>query len=498
MNQTTVSLHPSFTVDTVDPRIFGGFLEHLGRAVYEGVYHPGSAHADSRGFRWDVLNALKRLKFTAMRYPGGNFVSGYDWVDGVGPKDKRPTKLDLAWQSNDPNQFGTDEFAEMSREMDWTPMMAVNLGTGTPAEARNWLEYCNGAGGTYWSDMRRANGAEKPHDINLWCLGNEMDGPWQIGHGPAEHYAIRAQQTARLMKMFDPKVELVVCGSCATNLPTYMEWDRKVLEHCHNDVDYISLHSYVGNEAGDTEDYLAVGLSIDKQIEELDAVCRFVQARAKSKRRVFLSFDEWNVWYRARHGEHVDGRGKFAPPLLEEVYNLEDALVVAQFLNSFIRHADSVKIANLAQIVNVIAPILTKGDDMVLQSIFYPIEMYADRRSGTSLQVAVHGPSVASKSHPGAKQIDASAILNGQELYVFLVNRSPVESAEVRVDLAGARVAKVKSAEVVTGTDPAAHNAFGEAPQVVSAAFDGFAPCDGCVDVELPPLSFVAATLSLA
>jgi len=497
MTQTTVSLHPAFTVSPVDPRVFGGFLEHLGRAVYEGVYHPESTHADSRGFRWDVLNALKRLKFSAMRYPGGNFVSGYDWVDGVGPKDQRPTKLDLAWQSSDPNQFGTNEFMEMCREMDWTPMMAVNLGTGRPAEARNWLEYCNGPGGTYWSDLRKSHGYEKPHDIKLWCLGNEMDGPWQIGHVPAEHYAIRAQQTARLMKMCDPDVELVLCGSCAVNLPTYMEWDRKVLEYCYNDVDYISLHCYVGNEANDTEDFLACGVDIDKQIEELDYASRFVQARLKTKKRVKLSFDEWNVWYRARTGEHVDGRGKFAPHLLEEVYNLEDALVAAQFLNSFVRHADSVKIANLAQIVNVIAPILTKGDDMLIQSIFYPIEMFATRQSGTSLQVNVSGSKLKTSGHE-LETIDASAILDGKNLSVFLVNRSTTETQDVLVDLATRKITGLASGEIVTGADPKAFNEFGKPEVVTAQPYDDVCFSNGTAVVQLPPLSFFAGTFTTA
>jgi alpha-L-arabinofuranosidase len=496
MNQSTLSLHPSFVIDRVDPRVFGGFLEHLGRAVYGGVYQPGSAHADERGFRWDVLDALKQLRFTAMRYPGGNFVSGYDWVDGVGPRELRPTKRDLAWQTLDTNQFGTDEFMAMSKAMGWTPMMAVNLGTGTPSEARNWLEYCNGAPGTYWADKRVANGFEQPHNVKLWCLGNEMDGPWQIGHVPAEEYAIRAQQTARLMKMFDPSVELVACGSCATNLPTYMDWDRKVLEYCYDDIDYISLHSYVGNEADNTADFLTIGLDIDKQIEELDSACKFVQAKRKTKKRVLLSFDEWNVWYRARTGHHVDGAGKIAPHLLEEVYNLEDALVVAQFMNSFVRHADSVKIATLAQIVNVIAPILTRGDEMLLQSIFYPIEMMSKRRTGLALRAHVTGPRCDASSRPTATQIDASAIMNGTELSVFLVNRSVDVESEVVIDFHSRSLSRRVSGEIVTGTDPKAFNEFGEAPKVCAQEFKEVCFRDGIATVVLPPLSFVALTLA--
>ena len=497
MQATTLHLHTAFTVDRVDPRVFGGFLEHLGRAVYEGVYDPASAHADASGCRTDVLEALRRLRFTAMRYPGGNFVSGYHWLDAVGPKENRPRTRDLAWQSIDTNRFGPNEFLALSERMGWTPMMAVNLGTGTPEEAKNWVEYCNVEGGSQWCDLRRAHGYEKPWNVKLWCLGNEMDGPWQIGHMPPEQYAILAQQAARMMKMVDPTLELVACGSCAPDLPTYLEWDRKVLEHVKEDVEYLSVHRYVGNEAGDTEEYLAVGASIDRQIEATDAVCLAAYHTKKTKRRVHLSVDEWNVWYRARHGEHLDGAGKIAPPLLEEHYNLEDALVAAQFLNSFIRHADSVKIANLAQIVNVIAPILTRGDEMLLQSIFYPIEMIASRGEGTSLQVRVDGPGYASKKYGPVTTLDASAILNGDRLSVSLVNRSLEEPMELRVHLADRAVASLESAEVVSGTDPKAENTYENPNAVVSRAFDDVTIQDGVATLKLPPLCVVAATFRL-
>jgi len=495
--RTTLHLHTAFTIDTVDPRVFGGFLEHLGRAVYDGVYQPESAHADEEGWRRDVMAALKRLDFAAMRYPGGNFVSGYHWLDGVGPRTSRPTTRDLAWQSLETNQIGTNEFMSLSRKMGWTPMMAVNLGTGTPEEARNWLEYCNVKGGSRWADLRVEHGVADPHDIKLWCLGNEMDGPWQIGHVPAEVYAVNAQQTARMMRMVDPEVELVVCGSCATELPTYLEWDRKVLEHCRDDVDYISLHRYVGNADDDTEDFLAVGNSIDEQIEAMDAVCHAVHKTRRTRKKVRLSFDEWNVWYRARSGEHLDGNGKFAPPLLEEVYNLEDALVVAQFLNSFLRHADSVKIANLAQIVNVIAPILTRGDEVLNQSIFYPIEMYSKRRNGTALQVRVEGPSYQSKSFGEATYLDASAILDGDTLQVFLVNRHPSQSLETVVDVANAPIARLRAAEIVCGSDPKAANTFEKPGQVRACPDEDAVIRDGKAIVELPPLSVYAGTFEL-
>ena len=497
MPSTTLHLHTAFAVDRVDPRVFGGFLEHLGRAVYDGLYNPESAHADDLGCRTDVQAALRRLRFTAMRYPGGNFVSGYHWLDAVGPKEKRPRTRDLAWQSIDTNQFGPNEFLTLSQRMGWTPMMAVNLGTGTPEEAKNWVEYCNVEEGSNWCDLRREHGYEKPWGVKLWCLGNEMDGPWQIGHMPPEQYAILAQQSARMMKMVDPTIELVVCGSCAPELPTYLEWDRKVLEHVKEDVEFLSVHRYVGNEADETEEYLAVGASIDRQLDATNAVCLAAYHTKKTKRRVFLSVDEWNVWYRARHGEHLDGNGKIAPHLLEEHYNLEDALVAAQFLNSFIRHADSVKIANLAQIVNVIAPILTRGDEMLLQSIFYVIEMIAARGEGTSLQVRVDGPGYESKKYGSVTTIDASAILNGARLSAFLVNRSLTEPMEVAVHVADAPITVLESAEVVTGAAPKSENTYEEPNHVVSRSFDAVCVKNGVAQVTLPPLSAVAATFRL-
>lgn len=493
MDRTTINLHTAFTVGKVDPRIFGGFLEHLGRAVYQGVFEPESPHADENGFRADVLDALNRLEMTTMRYPGGNFVSGYHWMNGVGPLEDRPTVRDLAWQSIEPNHFGTDEFIQLCAKMMWIPMIAVNLGTGTPEDARDWVEYCNCATGTQYSDYRAVNGSNEPFGVPIWCLGNEMDGPWQLGHVPADQYAIRAQQAAKMMKDTDPSIELVVCGSCAPTLSTYMEWDREVLEYTWNNVDYVSLHRYVGNPKDDTASYLAVTRSIDRQIEEMDAVCRFVQAKKKSDKRVYSCFDEWNVWYKNRDG---DGRGKFAPHLIEEVYNLEDALVVAGFLQSFIRHADTVKVANLAQIVNVIAPILTRGDEMLIQPTFYPFEMMAKRRYGTSLTTTVSGPTYTSAEYGEVTTIDASAIRDRNRLHVFATNRSLTDSAPVVVDLADGEIDSVVDAEILTGGDPKLANAFDDPERVVSAAFDGVEVKDGKASLALPPLSFCAMTLS--
>jgi len=494
METTRILLHAAHHAGPVDPRVFGGFLEHLGRAVYEGVFDPGSAKADAAGFRTDVLDALGRLRMTAMRYPGGNFASGYHWRDGVGPRGTRPTVRDLAWQTLEPNTFGTDEFIALCRKMDWTPMLSVNLGTGTPEEARDWVEYCNCPPGSREADRRAANGRPEPHAVKLWCLGNEMDGPWQLGHVPAADYAVRAQQAAKMMKDCDRSIETVVCGSCTTGMATYMDWDRQVLEYLGDQADYVSLHRYVGNRDDDTTDYLAVGASIDRQIEEMDAACRFVQARRRSARRAYLCFDEWNVWYRETGG---DGRGKRAPHLLEEVYNLEDALVVAGFLNSFIRHADCVKIANLAQITNVIAPVLTRGDELLVQSIFHPFAMTVGRREGISLRVAVDGPSFEGRTNGRVPFVDASAILGDGVLHAFLVNRSERAAAPVSIEPAGVSVAALASAEILTASGPKAANSFERPGAVAARPFDEVSVRAGKARLRLPPLSVAALTLKV-
>ncbi len=497
MEKTTLRLHTGFEIGEVDRRVFGGFLEHMGRAVYEGVYDPGSSHADAEGYRTDVLDALRRLAMPVMRYPGGNFVSGYHWEDGIGPRADRPTVRDLAWQSIETNEFGTEEFLTLCTMMGWTPMLAVNLGTGTPEEARNWVEYCNSPVGTRYADLRAANGNPEPHAVPLWCLGNEMDGPWQLGHVPADQYAIRAQQAAKMMKDVDRSIELVLSGSCMPDLPTYLQWDREVLEYVGGLADYISLHRYVDNFSDDTADFLAVTNAIDRQIEEMDAVCRFVQGKRRSRKRAYLCFDEWNVWYKNREPSDMDGAGKHAPHLIEEVYNLEDALVVAGFFNSFLRHADVVKIANIAQIVNVIAPLQTRGDELLVQSIFHIFEMYAKRRNGSSLRMVVDGPSYVGETNGEVTFVDSSAVLDGDRLHLFATNRSQTDDAEVTVVVADRAITALVDGEIVDGDDPKAANSF-EVPDVVTPRpFDHLRVIDGSAELRLPPLSVSALTLQL-
>jgi alpha-N-arabinofuranosidase len=497
MKATTIHLHTAFRIAPVDARIFGGFLEHMGRAVYEGVYDPHSRHADEEGFRGDVLDALRRLRFSVMRYPGGNFASGYHWEDGIGPRDTRPLRAEPAWDSKEPNHVGTGEFMSLCRKLDWQPMLSLNLGSGTAEEARNWIEYCNGLPGTAYGDRRAANGQPQPYGVKLWCLGNEMDGPWQIGHCSAEDYAARARDAARLLRTVDAEIETVACGSSSILMPTFGDWDARVIEHMNDQADFISVHCYVGNWLDDTRNYLAITNHIDRQIEDVDAVARAVQAKRKSSKRIYLSVDEWNVWYKTFSPEAPSAKGEFPAHLIEEVYNLEDALVVAGFLHSFLRHADCVKVANLAQIVNVIAPILTRGDDLLLQSTFYPIEMFAGRRNGVSLRTAVDGPTYRSETYGTVTDIDCSAILDGRRVHVFVTNRNLDAAAAVTVAVADRRIVGHQEAELVTGPGAKAGNSFADPHVIRTTGLDGVTAEGGTARFSMPPLSFAALTLEL-
>lgn len=492
---TRLDLRADDVIAPVDPRLFGGLLEHLGRAVYEGVFDPKSRHADAEGFRTDVLDALAALRFTAMRYPGGNFVSGYNWRDGVGPRELRTSRFEWAWTSREPNSFGTDEFMSLSKRMRWTPMLAVNLGRGRPDEARALVEYCNGPVGSREGDRRARNASTDPYGVGLWCLGNEMDGWWQLGHVPADKYAARAKEAAQLMRAVDPGIETVACGSSDPRLPTYPSWDRTVLNALSNDADYLSVHRYARNFLRDSRTFLAFGIAMDREIEELDSICIEAQRRSGSAKRMYLSVDEWNVWY--RHLSPI-GWGRTAPHLLEETYNLEDALVVAGFLNNFIRHADIVKIANLAQIVNVIAPIRTRGDDLLLQSIYYAFRMFSTRRDGVALRVACAGPTYGNRKYGQVPFIDASAILGDDCLHLFVVNRSLDSVAPIQIELSGRTCTGVANAELLSGPGAKARNTFSEPNVVAASGFAGLRTSAGSAEAELPPLSFLAASISLS
>jgi alpha-L-arabinofuranosidase len=469
-----VFIDPAFRVAPLDRNLFGSFIEHLGRAVYEGIYEPGSPLADSDGFRKDVMEVIRQAGVPIIRYPGGNFVSGYDWLNGVGPKKDRPTVLDRAWDTIETNQFGTDEFLLWCKKVGTEPLLGLNLGSGNPAHASELVEYCNLEKGTKFSDLRRQYGHAEPYNVKHWCLGNEMDGPWQIGHCTAQEYGLRAADAARQMRAVDPSLFLVACGSSGPFMPTYLEWDRQMLEECYPVVDAISLHRYYNNTSetgGDTRHFVALNLTMERQIEEIQAVCDMVRGRMKSNKTLYLSFDEWNVWYRERDG---DGHKQKAPHILEEVYNLEDALLVGGLINSLLRHADRVRIACLAQLINALAALLTNEQGVLKQTIFYPYSWALQNCSGDVLRVEAEFPTYEVERLGQVPYLDVVATRDTQsgKICLLVLNRDLERSREFEVNWRAEAPTRVLTSQVITGPDLKATNTFTEPNKVVPAKLD--------------------------
>ena len=438
-------INKNFKIGEIDKRIYGSFIEHLGRAVYGGIYEPTHETADANGFRKDVLELVKKLNVPIVRYPGGNFVSGYNWEDGTGDKAKRPKKLELAWESTETNEVGIDEFQEWAKQADADIMMAVNLGTRGPQDAQNLVEYCNLNTDTYYANMRKENGFKEPFDIKTWCLGNEMDGPWQIGRKTAEEYGRIAAETAKLMKHTDPDIELVACGSSNYDMPTFAQWEFTVLDHAYDYVDYISMHQYYGNYCDNTGDFLARSVHMDAFIKSVAAICDAVKAKKHSNKTINLSFDEWNVWFHSK-GVKYD-KWSIAPAILEDIYSFEDALLVGCMLITLQNNCDRVKIACLAQLVNVIAPIMTEnGGAAWAQTIFYPFMYSSLNGRGTALQTIIKCDSYKSTDNLTTPYIETSVIYNEEKrtLTVFAVNRSLDEDIELSLDLEGFESADLK------------------------------------------------------
>lgn len=433
-----IIINKNFTIGDIDNRIYGSFIEHLGRAVYGGIYEPDHATADDQGFRQDVLDLVKELNVPIVRYPGGNFVSGYNWEDGIGDKTKRPRKMELAWNSIETNQVGIDEFQEWAKRANSQVMMAVNLGTGSPQDARNCVEYCNAETDTDYANLRRQNGFEKPFGIKTWCLGNEMDGPWQICHKTAEEYGRIATETAKLMKLVDPDIELVACGSSGLTMPTFGDWELTVLDHVYDYVDYISLHQYYGNHNNDTADFLSKSTDMDSFIKSVAAICDVVKAKKHSDKTVNLSFDEWNVWFHSNEQDKKVEKWQVAPPILEDIYTFEDALLVGCILMTLQNNCDRVKMACLAQLVNVIAPIMTEnGGKAWAQTIFYPFLYASQKGRGTTMKPVVKCETYAASRNKNVPYLETSVIHNSEqrEVILYAVNRSLTEEMELELTL---------------------------------------------------------------
>lgn len=496
-DQVRIFVDSRRTIAPLDRNLFGSFLEHLGRAIYGGIYEPGSKLSDGNGFRKDVLAEIRQLGVPIIRYPGGNFVSGYNWLDGVGPKQDRPRVLDKAWNSMNSNQFGTNEFMAWAKAVATEPLMGLNLGTGTPEEAAALVEYCNVDKGTKWSELRRKHGFPEPYNVKHWCLGNEMDGPWQIGHMTAIDYGIKAQDAARQMRYVDPSVQLIACGSSGPFMPTYLEWDRQVLEHCYEYVDGLSLHRYFENTTqstgGDTSKFLAMNLTMDRQIAETLAVCDLVRGHKRSPKKLWLSFDEWNVWYRERRGDAVNGHRQEAPHLLEEIYNLEDALLVGGVVNSLLRNADRVKIACLAQLVNVIAPIMTNENGLFRQTIYYPYSWALQFARGRVLNVLVESSTYDVPGLDAVPYVDAAATMSPDDgkTCFFILNRDLSKSHEVEIVWEDRPATQVLVSQVLTGDDLKAVNGFDAPKRVQPQTFDKPSTANGRSRFEIPAHSYI-------
>jgi alpha-N-arabinofuranosidase len=494
MKKANLILDKDFQIARVDERLFGSFVEHVGRAVYGGIYDPGNPRSDQNGFRCDVIEQVKKMNVSVVRYPGGNFVSGFNWEDSIGPREQRPRRLDLAWSTTEPNEFGLHEFCGWTKEAGSQAMYAVNLGTRGPDSARSVVEYANHRSGSYWSDLRRKNGAEEPFGIKLWCLGNEMDGPWQIGQKTAHEYGRAANETAKVMKWVDPSIELVACGSSFHGIQTFGIWELEMLDQCYENVDYVSLHQYYTNPTNDLPNFLAKNIDMDAFIKTVASLCDAVGGKKHSKKKLNLSFDEWNVWYHSTEQDKqilAQNRWGQSLHLLEDVYNFEDALLVGGMLITLLRNSDRVKIACLAQLVNVIAPIMTSKESCWAQTIYWPFMHVSLYGRGIALQSIIKSPLYSSTDYDDVPFIDAAAVVaDDGSLCIFLLNRSAENHIELACDLRAFENLCLEEHIVLQHSDTKAVNTESEQNKVFPRISHEYKAEDGKFDVRVPALSW--------
>ncbi len=490
-----IKIDPDRKIGEISPLLYGNFVEHLGRCVYGGIYDPSSTHADEDGFRKDVIQATKDLNVTQLRYPGGNFVSNYHWLDGVGPE--RIPRMELAWARLETNEIGTNEFVNYCKKVNAEPYFAVNMGTGTIEEARRWVEYTNVKEGPYYAELRKEHGYPEPHNIKYWSLGNEMDGFWQMGHLNAEDYTKKAREASKLMKLTSPDIKLIATGSSNYHpgADPYA-WNQKIIHELRDVVDYIALHIYVGNPDDDYYNFMATPRVMEERTRIVRGLIDLEMQRANRGDRdpIYIAWDEYNVWYRARGGD--DTRGTRA---LEEHYNLEDALVVAGFLNTFVRNADVVKIANMAQLVNVIGPIFTEGDDMFKQTIFHPLSLFANHVSGTALDIMVDceaydteefniGLGESATQQDDVPYLDVSSAIDGETITIAVVNRHRDNPITTEIIMQEGNFTGSLQAYEVNGPDIKAMNDF-DAETVKTVEKDAVAEGQN-MTYTFPPHSF--------
>lgn len=503
MLQARVSIDPAFVVAAVSRRLFGSFVEHMGRCVYTGLYEPAHPTADADGFRADVVELVRELGVTTVRYPGGNFVSGYRWEDGVGPVEDRPTRLDPAWRSLETNEFGLNEFMRWVGRTGVEPMLAMNLGTRGLQEAVDLLEYTNHPSGTTLSDLRVRHGAPEPHGVRMWCLGNEMDGPWQLGHKTAAEYGRLAAETARAMRQFQPELELVACGSSGRGMPTFGTWEATVLEHTYELVDYISAHAYYELRDDDHASFLASSVDMDRFIRQVVATADHVGARLRSERRIDISFDEWNVWYL----QNLDGAPPpptgdwpVAPRHSEDDYTVLDAVVAGSLLITLLRHADRVTAASQAQLVNTLGMIRTEPMGPAWrQSTFHPFALMSQHARGTVLDLRLDAPTHPTSRYGTVPLLDTAATHDPDSgrVAVFTVNRHPTEPVALTAGLRGFGDGTLVEAVVLADDDLTAANTQDDPDRVVPHEHPRASVTDAGLVAQLPPASWSMFVLDI-
>lgn len=431
MKKYKVLANKNLIVGQTEDTLFSSFIEHLGRAVYGGIYQPNHPTADKNGFRNDVADVVKELDLSLVRYPGGNFVSGYFWEDGIGPRKNRPVKKEEAWRSIETNEIGTDEFMIWAKKVNVKPMMAVNMGTGTTDSARNLVQYCNADDDSKYANLRRKYGSKDPYKVIYWGLGNEMDGEWQIGHLPADKYVEKAKEAAHKMKEVDPNIKFIGCGSSSIDMATFPEWDRTVVDGLYDEIDYLSIHQYF-YESTTEDDYFASNLAMEKYIGTFRSLLNYVQTKHRFKKPIYLCFDEYNVWY---NNKPLPEEYQIAPAILQENQSMKDALVFGGLTNALLNNCDIVKIACLAQLVNVIAPIMTENDGgVVLNTIWYPYLDFCKYMRGTSLKTFVAGGEQFDSRYGKAYYISQAITHNDKELVIQVVNYAK-EDTEVEFEI---------------------------------------------------------------
>lgn len=408
------------TISEIDPKIYGVFMEPIhftGRrmglpdsvdfnTLYGNLYDPASSLADENGFRKDYIDALKELKITNMRWPGGNFVMAYNWQDGIGPKDQRPVRINMAWGGKDNNHVGTDEWMQLNKSIGSENIVCVNLGLATIQDAAYWVEYCNYKKGTYYADLRAKYGHPEPYNVRIWDLGNEVDGkPWEHGHKSAEDYVETAREAAKAMKAVDNTIKLVGSGSSWYE-PTnkWIDWNRTVLNGIGDKIDYLSVHRYwEGGSPNDWNTYIGGGaMDFEEKINTIANQVEIARIQNGFKNQISLSVDEWGSFGR----------------------NFQAVLPIAQCLNSFIRHADVVKMGNFTMATSLLASDREKGT--FKSPLFYTFKLFSANCLGTSVDTYVACDTFNTEKYKGIPYLDVTTVYSKETntVYINVVNRN--------------------------------------------------------------------------